>query len=89
MKRALRTGTLTLGALFAQLSFSAQPTSIIFDSRSQAPDQRPFDNYIVKCSDGKSEYLTAWNERRLWCIGKGSEQRCEGKQIKAAKAACK
>lgn len=89
VKRALRTGTLAIGALFAQVTLSAQPTSIIFESRGTSTDGKPFDDYIVKCSDGKSEYLTAWDDRRQWCIGKDSNARCETKQIKAAKAACK
>ena len=70
-------------------SFAAKPTSIIFEASGETADGTPFSQYAVKCSNGKKEPLTAWDNRGKWCLGEESSENCEKKQIKAAKAACK
>lgn len=79
------------GALLAAsaASFAAKPTSIAFQSSGESSDGTPFDTYVVKCSDGKKAELTAWDNRRKWCVGGADSTTCEKKQINAAKAACK
>jgi len=69
-------------------SFAAKPTSIVFKSNAETAEGKPYANYMVKCSNGKDMPLTAWDKRRKWCVGEASEENCERKQIKAAKAAC-
>jgi hypothetical protein len=44
---------------------------------------------MVKCSNGKKVEVTAWDNRRKWCVGDHTSKNCEKKQINAAKAACK
>ena len=44
---------------------------------------------IVKCSNGKKAELTAWDNRKKWCVGDATSDICEKKQINAAKGACK
>ena len=70
-------------------SFAAKPTSIVFEANSKTADGTDFSKYSVKCSNGKKVQLTAWENRRKWCVGEASTEGCEKKQINAAKAACK
>ncbi|MDX9873381.1 MAG: hypothetical protein RBS88_00605 [Spongiibacteraceae bacterium] len=70
-------------------AFAAKPTSIVFESEGSAADGSDYAIYVVKCSNGQQESLTAWNNRREWCVGKDSREDCSRKQISAAKAACK
>lgn len=82
--------TLTIGCLVLSASaFAAKPTSITFESEGKTADGKPYANYVVKCSDGQSQPLTAWDDRKNWCVGKVSQENCDKKQIRAAKIACK
>lgn len=74
---------------FAAGSMAAKPTSIVFDSNNETADGNAYSTYFVKCSNGKKQEMTAWNNRRKWCVGDASSEQCQKKQIKAAKAACK
>lgn len=73
----------------ASLAFAAKPTSITFNSYDTTEEGEKFANYAIKCSNGKTVPVTAWNNRRNWCVGEASRENCHKKQIKAAKAACK
>ena len=75
--------------LASAMSFAAKPTSIVFESNGKTADGENFSKYSVKCSNGKKVQLTAWDNRRKWCLGEESSENCEKKQINAAKAACK
>lgn len=70
-------------------SFAAKPTSIVFDANGETAEGTAYATYIVKCSNGQKAELTAWDNRRKWCVGAADSDRCQKKQIKAAKAACK
>ncbi|MCZ6830600.1 MAG: hypothetical protein O7F73_13615 [Gammaproteobacteria bacterium] len=70
-------------------SLAAKPTSIVFLANGAGADGTPFASYQVKCSNGKTSPLTAWDNRKKWCVGESSSSDCERKQIKAAKKACK
>jgi hypothetical protein len=70
-------------------SYAAKPTSIVFENSDETRDGTPFAKYSVKCSDGKRRELTAWDNRRKWCVGDDSSEQCDRKQISAAKEACK
>jgi len=85
------TNLLAATALFtiASSSFAANPTSIVFETNSETVDGTPYAQYAVKCSNGKKVQVTAWDNRRQWCVGEASKQDCENKQIRAAKTACK
>lgn len=73
----------------AGTSLAAKPTSIVFEGNGETAEATPFSQYAVKCSNGKKVQLTAWDNRRQWCVGQESTDNCAKKQIKAAKAACK
>jgi hypothetical protein len=70
-------------------SLAAKPTSIVFEANGTTPEGTPYASYRVKCSNGKTSPLTAWDNRKKWCVGEASSEHCEKKQIKAAKKACK
>ena len=78
------------GALMAAsaATFAAKPTSIVFQANGENAEGTPYSTYTVKCSNGKKVELTAWDNRRKWCVGDASSTECEKKQIKAAKQAC-
>ena len=75
--------TFSLGAA------AAKPASITFESEGSAPNGKDYALYTVKCTDGQTLPLTAWDGRKKWCVGKMSEEDCEKKQIRAAKKACR
>lgn len=79
----------TAALVLASSAFAAKPISITFEADGKTPDGVEFANYIVKCSNGENQPLTAWDKRKKWCVGKESQDNCHKKQIKAAKAACK
>ena len=83
--------TFVAGGLLAlsASALAAKPTSIVFDSNGQTADGTPYGSYQVKCSNGKKQPLTAWENRKKWCVGDAASQECTKKQIKAAKKACK
>jgi hypothetical protein len=70
-------------------AFAAKPVSIMFESEGVSPDGKDYAIYSVKCSDGQTQPLTAWDNRKEWCVGKDSKENCERKQIRAAKTACR
>jgi len=74
---------------FSAASFAAKPTSIVFNGNAQTSDATPYATYTVKCSNGQQAELTAWDNRRKWCVGDATSEVCEKKQIQAAKTACK
>ncbi|MEQ8803741.1 MAG: hypothetical protein RLP45_17030 [Haliea sp.] len=67
---------------------AAKPTSIVFQGNQETADGTAYTEYLVKCSNGKTATMTAWENRRRWCAGNELNEQCERKQIKAAKAAC-
>jgi len=75
--------------VFSAGSLAARPTSIVFDSNAADSEGNAYAKYIVKCSNGKKAELTAWDNRKKWCVGDASSDSCDRKQINAAKDACK
>ena len=77
-----------MSALSAQ---AAKPTSVKYIEDIVTESEDIYSYYVVNCSDGKSADISAWNNRKLWCIGKGvkDDPACAKKQIKTAKQVCK
>ena len=84
-----KTAAACLLVAFSAATFAAKPTSIVFQANGQTEDGTPYATYLVKCSNGQTAELTAWDNRGKWCVGDATSSTCEKKQIKAAKAACK
>jgi hypothetical protein len=89
MMNSIKVVTAAALVAFSASSFAAKPTSIVFDSNNETAEGTAYATYMVKCSNGKKKELTAWDNRRKWCVGDASSENCEKKQINAAKAACK
>ena len=89
MKKSIIAVTTTI-LMGVSLSVSAgKPVSISLESDGVSPDGAAYSIYTVKCSNGDLQPLTAWDDRKKWCVGQDSTENCSKKQIKAAKAACK
>ena len=88
----MNTRKILAGAALLAMSascFAARPTSIVFTNNGETAEGTPFASYKVKCSNGQEVELTAWDNRRKWCVGNDASTDCQKKQIRAAKSACK
>lgn len=77
--------------LLSTASHAARPTSIVFNTNAETEDGRPYAQFTVRCNDGRTVPLTAWDGRRKWCVGDTDNIEilsCDKKQISAAKTAC-
>ena len=69
---------------------AAKPAGISFKETKTNAEGTEYQLYSVKCSNGQQRDISAWNNRKLWCLGTAIEDdQCEKKQIKIAKKACK
>ena len=84
-KIILSTAALTLSAG----AFAAKPTSIKYIEDIVVDNNVIYSHYQVKCSNGKKADISAWDNRKKWCVGKGGQDECSKKQIKTAKKVCK
>ncbi len=83
-----RTLAATALLLICASSHAARPTSIVFETLAETKEGTPYARFSVKCDDGRSVPLTAWDGRRKWCLGDSGSGGCEKRQISAAKTAC-
>jgi len=74
--------------LIAAGSHAARPTSIEYRMNGETPEGTPFARYTVSCTDGKKVLVTAWDDRRKWCLDETGTDHCTRKQLAAARAAC-
>lgn len=88
MKKVVLVSTALMIAA-SSMAFAAKPTKIAFSGYDNTGEGEKFAKYVVSCSNGKSQPITAWDNRRSWCLGDESRENCHNKQMKAAKAACK
>ncbi|WP_101757531.1 hypothetical protein [Oceanicoccus sp. KOV_DT_Chl] len=70
-------------------AFAAKPTSIKYIEDIVVSNDLIYSHYVVKCSNGVDADISAWDNRKKWCVGKGGQDDCSKKQIKTAKAVCK
>jgi hypothetical protein len=89
MKHINKVFLLVALAFAASSSFAAKPTSIKFIEDLTSADGQAYSFYSVKCSNGQQKKISAWDNRKRWCLGKGQQDTCKKKQIKIAKKACK
>lgn len=80
---------ITCSLIAAGSAYAAKPTSIKYVEDVVTENDLIYSHYVVKCSNGASEDITAWDNRKKWCVGKGGQDDCSKKQIKAAKKVCK
>lgn len=77
------------GLLFASSCFAAKPVSFKYVEEIIVDKDVVYAHYIVKCSNGKSYDVSAWDNKKLWCVGKGLKEECYKKNIKVGKVVCK
>jgi hypothetical protein len=88
MTNIMRVTVIALLFTASQTLCAAKPVKITPGDKGEESGVE-FRNYIVECSNGKSQPLTSWDSGKKWCLGKDSKSDCAKKQIKAAKIACK
>jgi len=66
--------------------FAAQPTDINYCAKGKTALGTPYSTYTVRCSDGKKREITAWDNRKKWCVNTSTN--CTTDQLKTAKQAC-
>lgn len=70
-------------------AFAAKPVSIKYIEDIVVENDLIYSHYVVQCSNGSSADISAWDNRKKWCVGNGKQDDCSKKQIKAAKKVCK
>ena len=75
--------------LFAPASYGAKPTSFQYVEEIVMDDETVYALYLVKCSNEESFEISAFDNKKLWCEGKGIKENCEKKNIKLGKKLCK
>lgn len=85
ISKVLVGAALVLGSAGA---FAAKPTSVKYVEDVVVGDAL-YSHYVVNCSNGVNVDVSAWDNRKSWCMGKGGKDDCAKKQIKIAKKACK
>lgn len=83
-KLALTTAAITISAS----AFASKPTSIKLVEDIVDGDNI-YSHYIVKCSNGETADISAWDNRKRWCVGKGGKDDCAKKQITTARKVCR
>ena len=68
-------------------SFAASPKDINYAGKGSSFGGGKYYIYNVRCSDGSTKVISAWDERKEWCVGK-KRQNCSNDQLQAAKKAC-
>jgi hypothetical protein len=68
--------------------FAAKPVKIKYIEDVITANNLIYSHYQVECSNGRTANISAWNNRKKWCVGKGRQDNCSKEQIKAAKKAC-
>jgi hypothetical protein len=89
MKTFAKTIAITAIALASASAFASKPTSIKYIEEIVVEGDQVYAHYQVSCSNGETQDLSAWDNRKQWCAGKGMRDDCSKKQIKAAKKVCK
>jgi len=74
--------------LLSGQSWAATPTDINYCAKGKTAFGTKFTTYNVRCSNGKKEQITAWDQRTKWCVGNASTSNCFNDQLKAARKAC-
>lgn len=72
-------------------AFAAKPKSVKYIEDIVTDSEEIYSHYVVACTDGKEGDVSAWDNRKHWCPGKGvkDDPACSKKQIKTAKQVCK
>ena len=72
-------------------AIAAKPKSVQYIEDVVTDNEEIYSHYVVACTDGSEGDVSAWDNRKHWCPGKGvkDDPSCSKKQIKTAKQVCK
>ncbi len=95
LRTAFIAGTATLIGLGVALCllcapgvYAATPTRISFEGDANTDDGKKYSRYTVRCSNGQVRALTAWDNRRIWCVSRDARSGCHQRQLAAARQSC-
>ncbi len=88
-KLSINIAALVLLLLSSYASLAAKPVSVKYNGKATDESGIAYLVYQVRCSNGVIKPISAWDNKKRWCMGEGSTEGCSKKQIKAAKLACK
>lgn len=88
MKKLMTIAAAATLALSATTASAARPTGFVLLEKNTTPEGDRYSNYMVKCSNRTEGRVTAWNNRKKWCVGENSSEDCNRKQMKTARKAC-
>jgi hypothetical protein len=77
-----------LGTLCTGVAQGATPTKINFERYASTEEGKKYALYTVQCSNGEAHMITAWDNRRDWCVSHQSRDACHRWQLAAARQAC-
>ncbi len=77
-----------LGTLYTGVALGATPTKINFERYASTEEGKKYAIYTVRCSNGEARRITAWDNRRDWCVSHQSRDACHRWQLAAARQAC-
>ena len=78
----------TLLLPWAPAGYAATPTRIQFEGDANSGEGKKYSLYTVRCSNGQIRSLTAWDNRRDWCVSHTARVSCHTRQLAAARQAC-
>lgn len=79
---------LVIMALMANSSLAAGAKNIRYVEAVKARGATVYVHYKVTCATGASEDISAWNDGKKWCAGRGRQDRCTKKRVKIARWVC-
>jgi hypothetical protein len=86
-KKALYIASFTILAISVGTS-AAVPKDIKYSSKSKTILGEKYRIYVVTCSDGSKRKISAWDNRKTWCVGT-KKTNCSKDQLRTAKKVCK
>lgn len=75
--------------VFISSVLAAVPVKVKYIEDIITADDEIYAYFVVTCSDESVVDISAYDDKKLWCVGKGKKEECEPKQIKIAKKVCK
>lgn len=74
-------------SLLGSGAFAIQPTDINYCAKGKTLWGATYSTYTVRCSDGRKREITAWENRKKWCVGT-TKNNCTTDQLKTAQQVC-
>ena len=79
---------LSCGLLVSTAAFAAKVDKIKVPVINKTSGGQEFRVYAVRCTDMRTEYITAWNNRKEWCAGDTRHENCGHSKQQAAADVC-